>query len=193
MDNNGQMTPQKRMSSRLQDLFAAAMRVAALVELSVQLSESEARPLAVFGDLETAMARLRERMTVQRVVPGAEQNERLQVRLAVYELVAEATGGPEALREVIKRGVEAEAAAAAAESRETGKRQQAEKIFDETRASSPAQREFIRRVGRLRIRQVNRLEMSIFDTNALERAIAELDALYSRYIFDATRVQGLEN
>jgi len=187
------MTPQKRMSSRLQDLFAAAMRVAALVELSVQLSESEARPLAVFGDLETAMARLRERMTVQRVVPGAEQNERLQVRLAVYELVAEATGGPEALREVIKRGVEAEAAAAAAESRETGKRQQAEKIFDETRASSPAQREFIRRVGRLRIRQVNRLEMSIFDTNALERAIAELDALYSRYIFDATRVQGLEN
>jgi hypothetical protein len=192
MDNDGQITPE-RMSPRLQDLFAAALRVAAMVELSIQLSESEARPLAVFGDLETALARLRERMTVQRVVPGAEQNERLQVRLAVYELATEAAGGPEALREVIKRGVEAEAAAAAAESREAGKIQQAEKIFDESRASSPAQREFIRRVGRLRIRQVNRLRISIFDADALERAIARLDTLYSSYIADATGADGLEN
>ncbi len=97
------------------------------------------------------------------------------------------------MREVIKRGVEAEAAAAAAESREAGKIQQAEKIFDESRASSPAQREFIRRVGRLRIRQVNRLRLSIFDADALERAIARLYTLYSSYIADATGADGLEN
>jgi hypothetical protein len=181
------------MSSRLQDLFAAAMRVAALVELSLPLSESEGRELAVLGDLETALARLRERMTVQRMVPGADQNERLQVRLAVYELAAEATGGSEALREVIKRGVEAEAAAAAAELRETGKIQQAERIFDESRASSAAQREFIRRVARLRIRQVNRLRISIFDAGALERAIDSLDSLYGTYIADATGARRPEN
>jgi hypothetical protein len=184
MENNGQITPQ-RMSPRLQDLFAAAMRVAASVELSVQLLESEARLFAVFGDLETALARLRERMTVKRMIPGNEQNERSQLRLAVYELAAEAAGGPEALREIIKRGVEAEAVAAAAESRETEKIRRAEKIFDESRASSAAQREFIRRASRLRIPQVNRLQMSIFDEEALEGAVARLDALYSRYIADA--------
>jgi hypothetical protein len=82
--------------------------------------------------------------------------------------------------------VEAEAAAAAAESQETGRIQQAEEIFDESRASSAAQREFIRRAGRLRTRQINQLRMSIFDAGALERAIVNLDELYSRYIADAT-------
>jgi hypothetical protein len=143
-------------------------------------------PSPGYRDLETALARLRERMTVQRAVPGAGHNQRSQVRLAVYELAAEAAGGPEALREVIKRGVEAEAAAAAAESREIGKIQQAQKIFDESGASSTAQREFIRRAGRLRARQINQLRMSIFDAGALERAIVNLDQLYSRYIADAT-------
>jgi hypothetical protein len=106
------------------------------------------------------------------------------VRLAVYELAAEATGGPEALQEVIRRGVETETAAAIAESRATEKIRQL-KIFDEHRASSAAEREFIRRASRLRVRQVNQLRMSIFDAEALERAIAELDVLYGRYITDA--------
>lgn len=184
MANNGQIAA-RRMSPRLQDLFAAAMRVAALVELSVPLSESDARQLAVLGDLDTALDRLRRRMTVQRVIPGTVSNEYSQVRLAVYELAAEATGGPEALQEVIRRGVETEKAAAAAKSRAIEKIRQFEKIFDERRAASAAEREFIRRASRLRVRQVNQLRISILDAEALERAIAELDVLYGRYMTDA--------
>jgi hypothetical protein len=182
--NNGQIVA-RRMSPRLQDLLAAAMRFAALVELSVPLSESEARELAVLGDLDIALDRLRRRMTVRRVIPGTVNNEHSQVRLAVYEIAAEAIGGPEALQEVIRRGVAAETAAAAAESRATEKIRQLEKLFDERRAASAAEREFIRRASRLRVKQVNQLRMSIFDAEALERAIAGLDALYGKYLTDA--------
>jgi len=161
------------------------MRVAALVELSVDLLEAEARQLAIFGDLETALARLRDRIRVRRAIPGAEGDQRSQMRLAVYELSVEAKAGPEALRVIIKQGVEAEAAAVAAESQEAGYTKQAEKIFDESRASSAAKREFIRRADRLHTRQSNQLRISIFDSRALERAIAELNELYSHYIMDA--------
>jgi hypothetical protein len=51
----------------------------------------------------------------------------------------------------------------------------------------------IRRAARLRIRQLNRLRMSIFDADALDRAIASLDTLYATYIADATGTEGPGN
>jgi hypothetical protein len=184
MENNGQIA-KPRMSLRLQYLFAAAMRLATLAELSVELAEAEACQLAAFGNLETALARLRDRMTVRRAIPGVQRDQRSQVRLAIYELAAEAKGDHEAVQEIIRRGLEAEAAAAASASRETEKIRDAAKIFEESRASSSAGREFIRRADRLRIRQVNQLRTSIFDEGALERALVKLYELYSRYITQA--------
>jgi hypothetical protein len=112
----------------VQDLFGVAFRLAARVELSIDLPEMQARELAVFGNLNTALVRLKDRMTFKRVIPGVEGKES-QVRLAVYELAAEAKGGPSAHRGIINQAIEAERAFASDKDRELEKILQAQYLM----------------------------------------------------------------
>ena len=159
--------------------------MAALVKLSVDVSESESRELAVLDRLNTALEKLRERLKIRRAARGVGVDERSQLRLAIFELVAEAHSGADGVGEVIRRGVEAEASAAAQRLRVESEIKAAERIFDENRGSSAAQRQFIRRADRLRTQQVNRLRASIFDSQELSKVISMLDDLYAHYIEQA--------
>jgi hypothetical protein len=97
-----------RLSPRVRDLFATAVRLAARARLSVILTELEGRELALFGNLETALKRLRERVSVTIAIPGVGLDRRARVRIAAYELTAEAAGGKPARSEIIQRIIKAE-------------------------------------------------------------------------------------
>jgi hypothetical protein len=55
-------------------------------------------------------------------------------------------------------------------------------LLDENKTSSPAQREFIRRVDRLRRSQLHQLRTIIFERGALDQATCKLDEIYGRYV-----------
>jgi hypothetical protein len=152
------------------------------------LTEAESRQLAAFGKLETALRRLSERLSVSVAIPGMQLDRRGQVRIAAYELAAEASGGSPARSEIIQRVIEAQPELAATMRRAADKASDAEKLLDESRTSSPAQRAFIRRADRLRRDQINRLRASILDQVALDRAINKLDDIYSRAVSEALRL-----
>jgi hypothetical protein len=78
--------------------------------------------------------------------------------------------------------MQAERTAASARSRTDGKIRAMEDLLRDLNASSPDQREFIRRADRLRTRQVNRLRLAIPDTETLAGAIDRLDLIYGRYL-----------
>jgi hypothetical protein len=183
------------MSSRVQDVFGAALRVAAKTELGVELSDGDSRELSVLGTLREALNRLKVRLTVRRAVPGTSSDDSVQVHLAVYEVAAEATGDfaddPTARRRFIRRAVEAEQARTFGEDRVASKIAEAEQICDDTRANSVAQRQFIRRVDRLRRKQLNRLQTGILDSETLTHAIDKLNDLYGRYISAALAIDGV--
>ena len=115
-------------------------------------------------------------------------DRRGQVRIAAYELGVEASGGSLARAEIIQRVIEAQPELAATMRRAADKASDAEKLLDESRTSSPAQRAFIRRADRLRRDQINRLRASILDQVALDRAINKLDDIYSRAVSEALRL-----
>jgi hypothetical protein len=181
MEDNGNISTHQ-LSPRVRDLFGTAMRLAARVKLSVELTESDAHELAHLRRIETALMRLRERLTIRRVLPGIESDQRMQVRLAVYELAAEANGGTTAQVEIIRRAVQAAQAKAAETRSAEEKARELLELLDKSKTSSPAQREFIRRVDRLRRRQLHQLRSVIFDQAALDHATCKLDEIYGRYV-----------
>ena len=115
-------------------------------------------------------------------------DRRGQVRIAAYELGVEASGGSLARAEIIQRVIEAQPELAATMRRAADKASDAEKLLDESRTSSPAQRAFIRRADRLGRGQINRLRASILDQAALDRAINKLDDIYCRAVSEAQRL-----
>jgi hypothetical protein len=158
------------------------MRLAARERLSIELPESQARELAVFGSLSAALARLKDRLSVQRAIPGAVADSAAQVRLAAFELAAEATGGSTARREIIVQAMDAERAVVSKQSSAAEKLRAIEDLLGEARISAPSQREFIRRADRLRTRQINRLRMMIYDPAILAGIVDSLDKIYSRHL-----------
>lgn len=185
--NNGVIAPAGAFSPRVKDLFGVAMRLAARVRLSIELPEPQARELAVFGSIPAALSRLKERLSIQRAIPGREADRAAQVRLAAFELAAEAAGGSIARREIIKRAIEAERAAAPARSRAAESVRSIEDLARDLNASSADQREFIRRAGRLRTIQANQLRLAIPDNEALAAAIGRLDVIYGRHLSAALK------
>jgi hypothetical protein len=185
MEDNGRIARAAAFSPRVKDLFGVAMRLAARVRLSIELPESRARELAVFGAIPAALERLKDRLSVHRSIPGGETDRAAQARLAAFELVAEAAGG--AQREIIMRGIEVERRAAAAGSRTAQNIRSIEELAGELRASSPDQREFIRRADRLRARQINHLRSAIYESEILARVIERLDQVYGRYLSAALK------
>ena len=172
----------------MRDLFGTALRAAARARLHVDLTEAESRQLAAFGKLETALRRLSERLSVSVAIPGMQLDRRGQVSIAAYELASAASGGSLERSEIVQRIVQSQPECAATMRRVTDKASDAEKLLDESRTSSPAQRTFIRRADRLRRSQINRMRAAILDATALDQAIDKLDEIYSRAVSEALRL-----
>jgi hypothetical protein len=115
-------------------------------------------------------------------------DRRGQVSIAAYELASAASGGSLERSEIVQRIVQSQPELAATMRRAADKASDAEKLLDESRTSSPAQRAFIRRADRLGRGQINRLRASILDQAALDRAINKLDDIYSRAVSEALRL-----
>ena len=187
IEDNRPIARADAFSPRVKDLFGVAMKLAARVRLSIDLPESQARELAVFGSIPAALARLKDRLSVKRAIPGRETDRAAQTRLAAFELTAEAIGGASARREIIIRAIDAERAATSVRSRAAENIRAIEDLLGEVHASSPDQREFIRRADRLRTKQINRLRIAIYDSEILAGVTERLDQVYGRYLSAALR------
>jgi len=126
---------------------------------------------------------------VRRTADGAFFDKNSQVRIAAAEIVAEKTGTFDhgtSRGEFIARQVRDERARllAAEAMRQEGHRfGQFEAEFE---AMGHAQRIFFREASRLRARQMARLRAALADSAAYDAASRQLDAIYEKYLLQAT-------
>jgi hypothetical protein len=185
MAKNGQLE-RRYTSARVQQLYAAATRLAIILETGEEVPDEVAGALAVVGSLGQTVSSLRERLKIRRIIPS--DNRSAQVRMAIHELVGGALGLSNSETDLIREAVEVERSAAEKSSHVAKLIKEAEQILDESRASSAAQRSFIRKANRLLQKQIDQLQESIVDPDFRDGIINRLIALYSRYLADVLKI-----
>lgn len=178
-------------SARVRPVGAAAIQVAAQRLLHVRLSDDQALGLTVFGSVSRAVSELKERLRIQRQVPGVTIDEQGQVALAVAEVVAvrgapRSNGKAEAQRIIDVVGAVAGARGGVEHTnRDYGAIKELEAALEKR---GKRFRRFVRALARQRSELLNRVRSHMLDDTRTEAAVRELDAHFAECLSRAIRI-----
>ena len=172
-------------SDRVQHFATEAVRSVVHRVLGDKLDREEARTLALAGDLESAVRKLKQRRQIRRHHLDANQQRRLAVQEVSLELAGRSEKEIAALvSEAVRRAREAKRGVLSIQERAAQQRQ----FFKDFDTQAPMLRRFLREANRLMSRQTRTLQAGIRDPDALGAAIEELEAVYKRHLDDAFQI-----